>query len=121
MPCRNDVVVHSFPADFGVDTHYFSQALAEHNADRADAGLSVADFFSLSEAERHDVLWRAQKLKSAARYTPIQMAPHAPVAVMKSPSQLDLERTRNMLSSLGVYLFALGIVGMVALLWKILG
>lgn len=119
MPCRNDskAVFHSFPSNFELDTPYLSQALAEHNADRIQDGLSVADYFSLSEAERHDVLWRAQKLKSAARYSPIQMAPHAPIAVTKNP-EVDHEWE---IFSPGAYLLAFAIVGLVSLLWKILG
>jgi hypothetical protein len=106
MPCRNDSAL--FPANFEVDTPFLSQALAEHNADRVGDGLPVADFLQLSGAERHDVLWRAQKIKSAARYTPIQISPHVPVPPVT-------------FFSLGAYLLALGIVGVVSLLWKILG
>jgi hypothetical protein len=120
MPCRNDlnVVVHSFPANFEVDTHYFSQALAEHNVDRVNAGLPEAEYLSLSEAEHHDVLWRAQKIKSAARSSSIQAEPPSPVAVaMKDSSQLK----QGMHFVLSAYLLAFGIVGMIALLLKILG
>jgi hypothetical protein len=119
MPCRNDskVVLHSFPPNFEHDTPFLSQALAEHNADRVGDGLSVADYSSLSDAERHDVILRAQRLKSAARYSPIQMEPRAPLAVMKKP---PLDDEWEMFSP-GAYLLAFAIVGLVSLLWKILG
>lgn len=117
MPCQDRQL---FSSNFQVDTPYLSQALAEHNADRVESGLPVADYLQLSEAERHDVLGRAQKIKSAARYTPIQMEPHAPIAAeMKTPSQIDCEQ--GMFSTAGVYLLAFGIIGVISLLWKIIG
>jgi len=112
MPCRNDSAL--FPANFELDTPYLSEALAEHNADRVQDGLPVAEFLELSGAEQHDVLWRAQKLKSAARYTPIQMAP---IAVIKPPSELRQSR----FFTPGSIMLAFGIVGVIALLLKILG
>ena len=115
MPCQDRQL---FPSDFQVDTPYLSQALAEHNADRVGDGLPVANFLELSEAERHDVLWRAQKLKNAARYTPIQASPLAPPAAEVKESPLDHEWE---LFSPGAYLLVFGILGLVGLLWKILG
>ena len=116
MPCRNDpVVVHSFPVNFETDTDYVSQALAAHNADRVLDGLPVAHFAGLSAAEQHDVLLRAQHIKAAARYSPIQMAPITPATKPYSQTR------QSSFFTPGAILLALGIVGMVAMLWKILG
>jgi hypothetical protein len=74
MPCQDDLSSHSshtakdrFPANFEPDTRFFCQALTEHNRDRLEAGLRMQDFSELSDAERHDVIDRAQKIKLRAR------------------------------------------------------
>jgi hypothetical protein len=56
-----------FPADFERDTLHLHQALAEHNYERTAAGLSLQNYFQLSEEDRKHVVDRSNDLKFANR------------------------------------------------------
>jgi hypothetical protein len=56
-----------FPADFTQDTVHLHQALAEHNYKRVDAGLSLQNYFQLSEEDRKEVIERSNMLKFSDR------------------------------------------------------
>ena len=128
MPCHESSSL-SFPADFPLDTPHLHQALAVHNVERTNAGLPIRNFLELSVAERHDVLDRAEKIKAARLYDPIYIEhtrqQEAREAASRALVEASLEREarRPGLFGFGLvcsYLFLFGVIGLSALLWKIL-
>lgn len=127
MPCHESYL--SFPADFPLDTPHLHQALAVHNFERIEAGLPIKNFLELSAAERHDVLDRAEKIKAARQYDPIylehtrQQEEREAAARAVAEAYLEREARRPGIFGFGLvgsYLFLFGVIGLSALLWKIL-
>lgn len=106
-----------FPPDFKPDTLYLHQALAEHNYERIGEGLSAQNYFQLSDEERHEVLARAGRIKSAAR-SPEVIRLSSPAKPFPSAKSLDI--AEELSASLGLYLLVFGAICLTALLWKIL-